>query len=348
MALREIAALVDGDVEGDGDLLISGVGTLDSAGRGHIAFVDAPARLPAGERSQASALIIPREAPRPPWPETTKSFVRAADPRRAFSRVLDLFAPKPHVEVGVHPTAVVGEGVQLGEGVSIGPLAFVGDRAVLSDGVVVAAQAHVGADARIGARTLLHPRAVILERVTIGDDCIIHSGAVIGADGFGYTDAPDGRHEKVPQIGTVVIGDRVEVGANATVDRATVAATRIGNGCKIDNLAHVAHNCVLGENVVMAGQAGLCGGVLLEDGVVLGGQVGIQGYATIGRGAVVGAQGGVISDVPAGAVYSGYPAGPHGKQMRLYALMRRLPEMEKRLRELERALKERSRDAAKE
>ncbi|MFQ6096363.1 MAG: UDP-3-O-(3-hydroxymyristoyl)glucosamine N-acyltransferase [Armatimonadota bacterium] len=348
MALGEIAEMVHGELEGDGDLVITGAGTLEGAGDGDIAFVDAPSRLAEAERTGASAVIIPREAPHPPWPNNTKPVIRVAQPRRAFAQVLSLLAPEPVIEPGVHPSAWIGDGVQFGDGVSVGPLAFVGHRAVLSDGVVVGPQAHVGHEVRVGARTFLHPRAVILDRVTIGEDCIIHSGAVIGADGFGYTQTAQGRHEKVPQIGTVVLGDRVEVGANATIDRATVDATRIGNGCKIDNLSHVAHNCVLGDNVIIAGQTGLCGGAVLEDNVMLGGQVGVQGYATIGRGAVIGAQGGVISDVPPGVFYSGYPAGPHRQQMRIYALSRRLPEMEKRLRAVERALERKASDTSEE
>jgi len=334
IALGDIARIVDGELDGDKAVRITGAGTLDSAREGDIAYLDNLQRLVQAERSLASALIVPTETPR-----GRKPLIRTADPRFAFSKVLGIFAPTLRTYEGIHPTAVVGDNLLAGQGISLGALAYVGSNVTLGDNVIVAPRAFVGDDVRIGANTIIHPAAVIHDRTTIGSDCIIHSGAVIGSDGFGYVPAPEG-HRKVPQIGCVIIGDRVEIGANATIDRATVAATIIEDGTKIDNLVHVAHNCVIGSNCIICGQAGLCGSANLEDNVTLGGQVGVQGHITIGQEATIGAQAGVISDVPAGVLYSGYPAGPHGKQMRMHALMRRLPEMEKRLRKLEELLRE--------
>lgn len=332
IALGEIAEIVEGELDGDRALRITGAGTIESAREGDIAYLDKAQRLAQGENSLASALIVPTETPR-----RRKPLIRTADPRFAFSRVLAIFAPELRVYPGIHPSAEVGDNLRAGRDVSIGALAHVGCNVTLGDGTIIAPQAFIGDDVNIGANTIIHAAAVVHDRTTIGDDCIIHSGAVIGADGFGYLPTEEGPR-KVPQIGSVIIGNRVEVGANATIDRATVAATIIGDCTKIDNLAHIAHNCIIGRNCIICGQTGLCGSAIIEDNVTLGGQVGVQGHITIGENATIGAQGGVISDVPAGATYSGYPAGPHRKQMRMHAVLRRLPEIEKRLRKLEELL----------
>ncbi len=338
MQLAAIAELVAGELEGDSSLEITGVSTLEAAQEGDITWLESLERLRQAEESLATALIVPRQTPR-----LRKSLIRTADPRFAFSKVLEVFAPEIQAEPGIHPTAVVGQDVGLGQGASIGPLAYVGSHVALGERVVVCPRAYVGDHVSIGAGSVVHPHATVHDRTVIGEGCIIHSGAVIGADGFGYVPSPQG-HRKVPQVGSVIIGDRVEIGANATIDRATVSATVIGDGTKIDNMVHIAHNCIVGRNCIICGQTGVCGSTTIEDNVTLGGQVGIQGHATIGKNATIGAQGGVISDVPPGALYSGYPAGPHGQQMRMHALMRRLPEMDKRLRSLERLLQDETDD----
>jgi len=332
--LGTIAALVNGTVEGDAGVVIFGPNSLEEAQPGQIAFIDRPELLPAGHESAASALIV-RDSTR----VSSKPLIVTEDPRLAFSKVLELFAPQPRVVDGVHPTACVGHNVTLGEGVSIGAHAVVEDGVRLGDGVIVYPLAYVGHDASIGERTILSPHVFIGERTIIGKGSIIHAGAVIGCDGFGYLQTGHG-HQKIPQVGTVIIGDGVEIGACATVDRATVAATRIGNGTKVDDHVHVAHNCVIGENCLLCGQVGIAGSTTVGNNVVMGGQVGVNDHVRIGDNVVVGAQAGVMGNIEEPGVYSGYPARPHQGQLRVAAATMRLPEMVKKMRMLEKRLEE--------
>jgi len=245
VSLAHIAALVNGTIEGDSGTLISGPGTLESAEAGQIVFLEKVEMLAQGEESAAAALIVA-----PGIEASRKPVVVTEDPRLAFSKVLELFAPKPRVEPGVHATAIVGNNVSLGEGVSIGAHAFVGDNVIVREGGIIYPLAYVGHEVTIGEGTQIYPHAFIGDRTVIGSDTIVHSGAVIGSDGFGYLQTRHGHH-KIPQIGNVIVGDNVEIGACATVDRATVNATRIGNGTKIDDQVHVAHNCEIGEDCLL-------------------------------------------------------------------------------------------------
>jgi UDP-3-O-[3-hydroxymyristoyl] glucosamine N-acyltransferase len=328
--LGELATVAEGTLEGDAGILISGAAGIHEVGAGEITFLEKPSLLPVGESSAAAALIIPETAP-----ACAKPAIRTADPRFAFSKVLRLFASSRPVPVGIHPTAVIGRNVSLGKDVAIHALCFVDDDAVIEDGVVLHPQVYIGAGTRIGAGTVIYPRVTVHHDVTIGANVVIHSGAVIGSDGFGFVQN-GGRHHKMPQVGTVQIGDDVEIGANVTIDRATMAVTRIGRGTKIDNLVHIAHNANIGDNCILCGQVGLCGSVTIGDGAKLGGQVGVGEHLTIGPEALIGAQAGVICDVPAKQFYSGYPARPHAEQMRLIAASGKLPDLLKRVRRIER------------
>lgn len=338
--LGKIAAFVDGTVEGDAAVAIAGPGTLDCAEAGQIVFVDRPELLEIGEQSAAAALIVP-----PAVRTSAKPIIVTEDPRLAFSKVLELFAPRPRVHPGIHPTAVLGVNVQLGEGVSIGAHAVVEDNVVIGDGVVIYPLAYVGHDVTIGAHSVVYPHVFIGERVVIGKRAIIHAGAMIGCDGFGYLQTQSG-HRKIPQVGTVIIGDDVEIGACSTVDRATVAATRIGNGTKIDDHVHIAHNCVIGENCLLCGQVGIAGSTTVGNNVVMGGQVGVNDHVHIADNTVIGAQAGVFGDIREPGVYSGYPARPHQSQLRVAAATQRLPDLLKKLRTLEQRLAELERRAA--
>lgn len=332
--LGQLAALLDGSVEGDAAVTISGPGTLESAELGQIVFVEKPELLTMGEQSAASALIVS-----PDSRTSAKPIIVTEDPRLAFSKVLEIFAPKPRVYQGVHPTAVIGRNVHMGEDVSVGAYAVVEDNVILGDNVIVYPLAYVGHEATIGDRTIVYPHVFIGERVAIGKRSIVHSGSALGCDGFGFLQTAQG-HRKIPQIGTVNIGDDVEVGACCTVDRATVGATVVGNGTKIDDHVHIAHNCQIGENCLLCGQVGIAGSTRVGNNVVMGGQVGVNDHVNIGDNVVIGAQAGVFGDLTEPGIYSGYPARPHTAQLRVSAASQKLPDLLKKIRDLEKRIAE--------
>jgi UDP-3-O-[3-hydroxymyristoyl] glucosamine N-acyltransferase len=332
--LADIAAIVNGNLTGDGRTLIVGVGSLDSVREGEITFIDNPERLPQADTTPAAALIAPANAPR-----GRKPMILTEDPRLAFSKVLEIFAPKPNVFPGVHPLAVLGDNVRLGEGVSVGAHAYVGDNAVLGDRVIVYPTAYVGDNVTLGADTIICPQAYVGDRCAFGERVVIHPGASVGGDGFGYAQE-GGKHRKIPQIGTVILGDDVEIGANSTVDRATLGATKIGRGTKVDDHVHIAHNVVVGEDCLLCGQVGISGSATVGDRVIMAGQVGVNDHITIGSDIIIGGQAGVFSDLPEPGYYSGYPAKPHNHSLRVLAATQKLPEMARRIRALERLLEE--------
>lgn len=326
--LSKLAMLLDGHTEGE-EVTITGVNTIDAAVDGQIAFVDRAELLADGERSAAAALIVSPDAK-----TSAKPIIVTEDPRLAFSKVLELFAPERRVCEGVHSTAVLGRNVTLGANVSVGAHAVVGDNVIIGDNSVIHPLAYVGHEVTIGTNTEIHPQVYLGERVSVGDDCIIHAGAVIGCDGFGYLQQPSG-HRKIPQIGTVIIEDRVEIGANTTVDRATVAATIIGAGTKLDDAVHIAHNCVIGRNCLFAGQVGIAGSTEVGDYVIMGGQVGVNDHVRICGQTIIAAKAGVFSDIDEPGTYSGYPARSHRNQLRVLAATQKLPDMAKTIRDLE-------------
>jgi UDP-3-O-[3-hydroxymyristoyl] glucosamine N-acyltransferase len=329
LTVRELAKRVAGNVEGDDKALIVGVSSIEEAESGDIVFAENDRFLSQAEKSNASAIIAFLDATTP-----DKPLIKVDNPRYAFVKILELFAPKLSATAGIHPTAVVGESMDLGVGASIGANVFIGDKVKIGARTIVLPGAFIGECCELGEDCIIYPNVTINHKSLIGNRVKIHSGTVIGADGFGYTRVGD-KCYKVPQIGIVEIEDDVEIGANCTIDRSKTGSTTIGARTKIDNLVHVAHNVKIGTDCILVAQVGVAGSVQLGKGVVLAGQAGIKDHTTIGDGAMVMAQAGLFGDVAAGEVVSGYPARPHRERLRQDAHSANLPEYVKRLRHLE-------------
>jgi len=337
LTLKTLAELVGGSLTGDPDLVITGVSGLREAQLGQISFLANERYLPLLEQTQASAVVVPECFEAKACPAAT---IRVEDPSLAFARLVHEFAPPPvELEPGVHPTAVLGRDVTLGRDVRIGAATVVQDGARIGDGTVLHPQVYVGHQTTIGAECVFHPGVKVHERVRIGDRVILHAGTVIGSDGFGYAQV-NSVHEKIPQVGSVEIGDDVEIGANCTVDRARFGATVIGRGTKIDNLVHLAHNVQLGERCLIVAGTAIAGSTQLEDDVTVAGQAGIDGHLTIGHHTTILAKAGVLKNVPPHSVVSGFPARPRERVQREWAAVRRLPDLLERVRQLEQKVTE--------
>ncbi len=337
LTVSELAELCGAVLEGEGERRVVGPAALTEARPDQVSFLGNPVYVRELEQTRAGAVIVPPGVvPR----RRDLTLLRCDNPNRAFTRVIEAFLPgRPRPEPGVHETAVIGEDVDLGAGVSIGALCVVQEGARLESGVVLHPRVFVGARSRVRAESELHSGVVLYPDVEIGCRCVIHAGAVLGADGFGFDPTPDG-WEKVPQCGSVVVEDDVEIGANTTIDRGRFQATRILHGTKIDNLVHVAHNVVVGPEALLAGQVGIAGSARVGRRAVLGGQVGVGGHVAIGDGARVGGQAGVSKSLAGNRDYFGTPAREKGEVLRSLTNLKRLPELLKRLEELERRVGE--------
>ena len=342
MRVRELAEWLGATFEGDGERELAGVAPLETAGASELAFVGGRKAAQQAESSAAGCLIVPLEWPSPSY----RTVIRAPEPRTACARAMSRFYPMAELKPGVHPTAVVGKDVEMGALVSIGPHAVVGDGTRIGVAASIGAGSVVGKRVVLGEGAVLHPNVTVYDNVDIGRGAILHSGAVIGADGFGYV-MEDGRWQKFPQVGRVEIGDFVEIGANSCVDRAALGVTEIGEGTKLDNMVHVAHNCRIGKHVVVAAQTGFSGGVVVEDYAVIGGQVGIGDKARIESRAVLGSGCGVLTSkiVRSGETVWGTPARPLKQHLEQLANLARLPELRREVAELKRRLAELERKA---
>lgn len=334
--VREIAKLIDGEVDGNDSIVITGVSGIKEAHEGDVTFLANPKYFPLIEKTSASAIITPRDIKR----TTSKPIIRTENPSLAFATIISSFAPceVAHPK-GIHPTVILGKNTDLGKDVAIGPYTVIEDDVSIGDKTIIYANCYVGHHSKIGSDTLIYPHVSIRERITIGSRVIIHSGTVIGSDGFGFATIK-GLHHKIPQIGTVEIGDDVEIGANVTVDRARFDKTIIGKGTKIDNLVQIAHNVVIGENSIIVAQAGISGSTTIGKGVTLAGQAGLVGHINIGDGATVAAQAGVTKSVPANTTVSGYPAKQHEVAKRINACVQNLPKLYSIVKELKKKIED--------
>lgn len=346
MTLGEIAMLLDAELIGDAATLITGVAGFDSALPGTITFIEQDNRLSTALTSAASAIIAPasmaeslREVQKAAGKRRPMPIVLTGNPRLAFAKVMECLRPAPVPEKGIHPTAIIEPDAHIGEGVTIREYCYVGHHVRIGDGTVLYPHVYVGDGAQLGNDCVMYPSVVIGNHVHLGQRVRIHAGSVVGGDGFGYV-FDNGRHHKMPQVGTVVIEDDVEIGCNVAIDRATMGATRIGEGTKVDNLVQIAHNVQIGRNCILCGQVGLSGSVVVEDNVIVAGQVGVRDHVKIGKGAIVGAKSGIMSDVSGGEFVLGSPAMAHREHMKMEAASRKLPEMTRQVRRLEKVVEE--------
>ena len=334
--LSELAGLVGGRVVGDGGIEIYRVTSIEEAVSGDITFLAHPRYRSHLAACKASAVIIGREVTIPSSLEPGRGFLQVSEPYVAFAKILDCFSPQPHFDGQVSPHASVEPTAVLGEQVTVFPFVYVGKGARVNRGTVLFPGVFLGDGVEVGANCVLHPQVTVREGCRIGSRVILHAGVVIGADGFGYA-GQGGDRIKIPQVGIVEIEDDVEIGANTTVDRATLGRTIIRKGTKIDNLVQIAHNVVVGENSIIAAQVGIAGSTRIGNEVILAGQVGVVNHVEIGDKAMIGPQSGIPRSVPPGAVLSGgVAAAPHQEWLKVMTLLPQLPKLWSTVRHLER------------
>lgn len=317
----ELAAKLRLPLRGDGEKRLAGAAMLEDAGPEHLAFAASPKYFEAAARSGAGCVIaLPEFAG-----AAGQTIIESPQPRAHFAQALSLLYPARAIRPGIHPSACISEGARIDPSAEVEAFATIGRGARIGARTRIGAGSAIGPDAEIGDDCVLHPRVSIYERVTVGAHCVVHSGAVIGADGFGF-EMSAGAYQKVPQVGSVIIGNDVEIGANTCIDRATLGVTVIGDGSKLDNMVHIAHNCHIGRHVVIAAQTGLAGGVTIGDYAVVGGQVGVGDKARIEAKAIIGSGAGILTSkiVRAGEPVWGTPARPLRQYLEQLATLARL------------------------
>ena len=332
MKTQEIADFLGASLEGDADVEITGVADIDDAKSGQIAFLE---KLEADITTKADCLIVPLSFDR----NTAITLIKTAAPKTAFALIAAELHPPKQRTPEIHTSAIIAETASIGNGVFIGAFTCVGENSSIGDGTQLRSGAKIGDDITIGKNCLIHPNVFIEDGCTIGDNVILHAGAVIGADGFGYVRETD-RYVKFPQIGTVVIEDNVEIGANSCIDRGALGETRIGEGTKIDNLVQIAHNVQIGKRVIIAAQTGISGSTVIEDDCVIGGQVGMGDHARVMSGAIIGSQAGILpGKIVRPGVWWGTPVQPLAEYKRQNAHVRGLERLKNDVKELKKLLK---------
>ncbi|HZV36588.1 MAG TPA: UDP-3-O-(3-hydroxymyristoyl)glucosamine N-acyltransferase [Verrucomicrobiae bacterium] len=328
----EIAAQLQGQVRGDGSVALSSFASADRAKAGDLTFAENETYFHRAEGSAASAILIDGD-----FTSDKKTLIKVPNARIAFARVLAIFFPEPAFPAGIHSTAIVAKSAQVDASACVGPYCVVGEEVRIGARAVLQGGNHVGAQSQIGEETNLFPNVTIYPRTQIGRRVRIHSGTVIGSDGFGYV-FDQGEHRKVPQVGNVIIGDDVEIGANVTVDRGALGPTTIGKGTKIDNLVQIAHNVTIGEHSLLIAQVGIAGSTKLGNYVILGGQVGVAGHIKLGNQVTVAAKSGVMHDAKDGEKLFGAPAVNDRQAKRQIIALQQLPDLILRVREIEKKL----------
>lgn len=333
LSAASVAEHIQGEVLGDGQTQLKGFAPADRAQAGDLTFAENDEFFARAEQTAASAIIVGG----PLTSSTGKVIIRVSNARVAFAKALALFFPEPPQAAGVHPTAVIARSAQVDPSAHIGPHCVVGERAQVGGGTILHAGNYVGDDCKVGIACVLFPNAVLYSRTELGARVRLHAGAVVGSDGYGYVQDA-GIHRKVPQIGNVIVGDDVEIGANVTIDRGALGPTVIGKGSKIDNLVQIAHNVRIGEHCLVIAQAGIAGSSKLGNYVILAGQAGVAGHLQIGNKVTIAAQSGVMHNIPDGQTVLGSPALPDKQTKRQMLALQRLPELLRRVSKLEKKL----------
>lgn len=329
--LHEIAALIGGEVAGDGSTKISGLSNITMAHEGDLIFA-VPPHIDEAKNSAATAVLIPLDTQDFPKPA-----IKVVDPRAAFAKLLELFTTKIELPIGISPKAHIGKDVKIFDGATIMPFAVIDDGAQIGRGAVIYPHVYIGQHATIGKDTVIYSSATVREFCKVGNRCVVHSSAVIGSDGFGFTTA-NGVHTKVPQVGNVIVEDDVEIGAHVGIDRAAMGSTVIGHGTKIDNLVHIAHNCKIGANCLIVAQTGISGSTTVGNNVTFGGQVGTVGHITIGSNSVYAARSGISKNMPEGFFGAGFPIQSHSDWLKSQAAVKKIPDLLEKIRRLEQEL----------
>jgi len=333
MKLGELAKKLNAELRGDAELEVTGVKGIEEAGPTEVTFVANPKYASLARKTRAAAVLV-----EPEFPEIEAATLRINNPYLAFSRTLGLFYQPPTYAPGIHPTAVIDPTAIIGEGAHIGAYVVIGPRVKLGAQATLLPHVVLYPGVETGSHFFAHAHAVVRECCILGDHVTLENGVIIGADGFGFAKNEQGHWEKIPQSGPVVLGNRVDVQANATIDRATVGETRIGDGTKVDNLVQIGHASHVGENTLICAQTGLAGSSIIGNNVILTGQTGVAGHCTVGDGVILTAQSAVSHDIPPGKVISGSPGFDNRVWLRAVTIFQRLPELLKRLDRVEKKL----------
>lgn len=342
MKLGELAERLGAELHGDAQLEVTGVRGIEEAGPSEITFVANPRYAGLAKTTHAAAVLV-----EPEFPEITTATLRLKNPYHAFSRALAIFYQPPAYPPGIHPTAVIDPTAEIGENTHVGAYVVIGPRVKIGPNATLLPHVVLYPGVQIGSHFFAHAHAVVREGCILGDHVTLENGAIIGADGFGFSKNDLGHWEKIPQSGPVKIGDRVDVQANACIDRATVGATEIGSGTKVDNLVQVGHGSRVGEDTLLCAQAGLAGSSVVGSRAILAGQTGVAGHCALGDGVILTAQSGVSHDVPAGKMISGSPAFDNRVWLRAVTVFQKLPELWRRLERIEKRLEKQAANGEK-